>query len=167
MLQMTVRVPGEPAIRNGVMTAAVLAAMGISQAGAQTAAVPTALPEVSVTGTREKELLRETPASVGVIREQSIREVRPTHPSQIISQVPGAAVSITNGEGHQTSIRQPFTTGPVYLFLEDGIPIRATRFSITTRSTKSTFPAPAALKSSADPAPRSTGRTPSAASSTC
>ena len=128
MLQMTVRVPGEPAIRIGVMTAAVLAAMGISQAGAQTAAVPTALPEVSVTGTREKELLRETPASVGVIREQSIREVRPTHPSQIISQVPGAAVSITNGEGHQTSIRQPFTTGPVYLFLEDGIPIRATGF---------------------------------------
>lgn len=42
--------------------------------------------------------------------------------------MPGAAVAITNGEGHTTAIRQPFTTMPVYLFLEDGIPIRATGF---------------------------------------
>ena len=86
------------------------------------------LPEVSVTGTREQELLVETPASVGVIKGDTVREVRPTHPSQIISQVPGAAVAVTNGEGHTTAIRQPFTTNPVYLFLEDGIPIRSTGF---------------------------------------
>jgi iron complex outermembrane receptor protein len=128
MLQTAQRVRREPVIRIGVLTAAVLAALGAAQAQAQNVAPATALPEVSVTGTREKELLRETPASVGVIRDEAIRQVRPTHPSQIISQVPGAAVSITNGEGHQTSIRQPFTTGPVYLFLEDGIPIRATGF---------------------------------------
>jgi len=51
---------------------------------------------------------------------------KPTHPSELLSQVPGVAVSVTNGEGHQTAIRQGFTTSPVYLFLEDGIPIRAT-----------------------------------------
>jgi outer membrane receptor protein involved in Fe transport len=46
----------------------------------------------------------------------------------MMSQIPGAAVAVTNGEGHTTAIRQPFTTSPVYLFLEDGIPIRSTGF---------------------------------------
>ena len=127
MLQVFQRVRGEPTIRICLLTAAVLAVLGADNAGAQVVAA-TPLPEVSVTGTREKELLSETPVSVGVIRPEAIREVKPTHPSQIISQVPGAAVAITNGEGHTTAIRQPFTTGPVYLFLEDGIPIRATGF---------------------------------------
>lgn len=86
------------------------------------------LPEVVVSGTREKEALAKTPASVGVIKDETVEAVKPTHPSQIISQVPGAAVSVTNGEGHTTAIRQPFTTDPVYLFLEDGIPTRSTGF---------------------------------------
>jgi outer membrane receptor protein involved in Fe transport len=83
---------------------------------------------MTVTGTREKEALVETPASVGVIEGETLRRDRPSHPSQVISQVPGAAVAVTNGEGHTTAIRQPFTTNPVYLFLEDGIPIRSTGF---------------------------------------
>jgi iron complex outermembrane receptor protein len=33
---------------------------------------------------------------------------------------------VTNGEGHNTAIRQGYSTSPLYLFLEDGIPIRAT-----------------------------------------
>lgn len=91
---------------------------------AQTAA----LPEVTVTGTREKSLLNETPAAVGAITGDTVRQDRPNHPAQIMSQIPGVAVAVTNGEGHATSIRQPFTTNPVYLFLEDGIPIRSTGF---------------------------------------
>jgi hypothetical protein len=42
--------------------------------------------------------------------------------------VPGVAVAVTTGEGPTTAIRQPFTTSPLYLFLEDGIPVRATGF---------------------------------------
>jgi outer membrane receptor protein involved in Fe transport len=86
------------------------------------------LPAVTVTGTREKELLSETPASVGIIGEQAVRQTAPAHPQQILSQVPGVAVAVTNGEGHTTAIRQPFTTSPLYLYLEDGLPIRATGF---------------------------------------
>jgi outer membrane receptor protein involved in Fe transport len=86
------------------------------------------MPEVSVTGTREQEKISETPASVGVIQGETVRLDRPSHPSQVMSQVPGVAVAVTNGEGHTTSIRQPFTTSPVYLFLEDGVPIRSTGF---------------------------------------
>ena len=86
------------------------------------------LDEVTVTGTREAERLAETPASVGTLSEQAIRLVAPTHPQQILGEIPGVAVGVTNGEGHTTAIRQPFTTSPVYLFLEDGVPVRATGF---------------------------------------
>lgn len=86
------------------------------------------LPAVTVTATREARPLSETPISVGMIDAMEIRQNKPTHPAQIVSQVPGVAVAVTNGEGHTTSIRQPFTTSPVYLFLEDGIPTRATGF---------------------------------------
>ena len=89
---------------------------------------PIALQEVSVTATREAQPLVETPASVGIITGETIQQVKPTHPWQIMNQVPGVAVGVTNGEGHTTAIRQPFTTSPVYLFLEDGIPSRSTGF---------------------------------------
>ncbi len=83
---------------------------------------------VTVTGTRERVLLSETPASIGAIKPATIRDTAPMHPGQLLGQIPGVAIAVTNGEGHTTAIRQPFTTGPVYLVLEDGIPIRATGF---------------------------------------
>ncbi|MGD9583975.1 MAG: TonB-dependent receptor [Lysobacterales bacterium] len=86
------------------------------------------LAAVTVTGTREAKALAETPSSVGLIDGLTIQQDKPSHPAQLVSQVPGVAVAVTNGEGHTTSIRQPFTTSPVYLFLEDGIPTRATGF---------------------------------------
>ena len=87
-----------------------------------------ALPEMTVTGTREGELLSETPATVGIIKDQTLRETRPTHPKDILNQVPGVWVSNLSGEGHSTAIRQPLTTSAVYLYLEDGIPTRSTGF---------------------------------------
>jgi outer membrane receptor protein involved in Fe transport len=83
---------------------------------------------ITVTTTREAVRLWEVPASIGLIDGRSLRETAPAHPQQIMSQIPGVAVAVTNGEGHTTAIRQPFTTAPLYLFLEDGIPTRATGF---------------------------------------
>lgn len=99
-----------------------------AQSAPPTAAPVVGMAELTVTGTREQALLSETPASIGSIRSTTIRETGPLHPGQILGQVPGVAVAVTNGEGHTTAIRQPFTTSPVYLFLEDGIPVRATGF---------------------------------------
>ena len=96
---------------------------------AQSAVAPvTSLDPLTVTGTREKALLSETPVSIGAITPETIRETAPLHPGQLLGQIPGVSVAVTNGEGHTTAIRQPFTTSPLYLFLEDGIPIRATGF---------------------------------------
>lgn len=99
--------------------------------GAQSAAPPSAVTELNaftVTGTREQSLRREAPVTVGAITADSIQLAAPLHPGQLLGQIPGVAVAVTNGEGHTTAIRQPFTTSPVYLFLEDGVPIRATGF---------------------------------------
>jgi outer membrane receptor protein involved in Fe transport len=84
--------------------------------------------EVTVTATREARLKRETPATVDVVSRETLAEVKPAHPSQIMGRVPGVWVSTTGGEGHMTAIRQPLTTNPVYLYLEDGVPTRSTGF---------------------------------------
>jgi outer membrane receptor protein involved in Fe transport len=86
------------------------------------------LERVTVTGTREKNPLLKTPAAVGIVSGKDIRFAGPMHPQQILGQVPGVAIAVTNGEGHTTAIRQPFSTSPLYLYLEDGIPTRATGF---------------------------------------
>ncbi|MBU1691348.1 MAG: TonB-dependent receptor [Gammaproteobacteria bacterium] len=109
------------------LVAGVCAGMSGAVFAADTASV-TQLEEMTVTGTREGQLKSETPATVDVIKGEAIKDVRPTHPSQIMGQVPGVWINTTSGEGHQTAIRQPLTTSAVYLYLEDGIPVRSTGF---------------------------------------
>ena len=125
------------------------------------------LPDVVVTGTREGTSLNETPAAVGVIPKESIERTRPNHPSQIVGQVPGVAVAVTNGEGHTTAIRQPFTTNPVYLFLEDGIPIRSTGFFNHNALYEINIPQAGGIEVTRGPGLRYTARMRSAASSMC
>jgi iron complex outermembrane receptor protein len=86
------------------------------------------LGDITVTGTREAEPRAESTATVDTVTTKNIETTRPAHPSEIMDQVPGVHVSVTGGEGHQTSIRQPITTNAVYLYLEDGIPTRSTGF---------------------------------------
>ncbi|MBF0185816.1 MAG: TonB-dependent receptor [Magnetococcales bacterium] len=86
------------------------------------------LPEISVTATREGELKSETPATVNILKMDTLQKRRPTHPKDLLNQVPGVWISNLSGEGHSTSIRQPLTTSAVYLYLEDGIPTRSTGF---------------------------------------
>jgi iron complex outermembrane recepter protein len=86
------------------------------------------LPEVVVSTSREEQLASATPLSVGVIREQEIREARGHHPAELVNRSPGVYVSNFGGEGHATAIRQPITTKALYAYLEDGVPIRSTGF---------------------------------------
>lgn len=86
------------------------------------------LSSIVVSTTRETRLKSQTPASVGVVAGQELREAMPRHPSEIVGRVAGVWVSGTSGEGHTTAIRQPKSTKPMYLFLEDGVPTRSTGF---------------------------------------
>jgi len=87
-----------------------------------------ATPSITVTGTREETLRAETSETVGQINARELQETKPAHPSEIMERVPGVHINVTGGEGHMTSIRQPISTKPLYLYLEDGIPTRSTGF---------------------------------------
>lgn len=84
--------------------------------------------EITVTGTKEETLRSETAETTDVLGQQEIDEVKPAHPSELMNRIPGVHVNVTGGEGHMMSIRQPITTKPVYLYLENGIPTRSTGF---------------------------------------
>jgi len=105
-----------------------IAPAGVHAAEAQLAAADGPREEIVVTGTREGTTLRETPSAVAVIANDVIDNVKPAHPSEILNRVPGVSIQQTNGEGHITGIRQPIGTAAVYLYLEDGVPVRASGF---------------------------------------
>lgn len=101
---------------------------GVMVSGAAAATDVTVLEEVTVTATREGQALAETPAAVGLVNADEIDELKASHPAEVMGKIPGVYVNVTGGEGHMTAIRQPITTNPVYLYLEDGIPTRSTGF---------------------------------------
>jgi outer membrane receptor protein involved in Fe transport len=92
--------------------------------------VPTAvqLDAVVVSATGERERLAATPAAIGQVPRTALATTRPAHPSEVMNRLAGVWVNATSGEGHTMAIRQPLTTDPVYLYLEDGIPSRSTGF---------------------------------------
>lgn len=89
---------------------------------------PLELAGLVVSMSREAQSIEEIPANISLVHGAEIRAAGAAHPSEIMRMVPGAWVNVTAGEGHQTAIRQPLTTSPVYLYLEDGIPTRSTGF---------------------------------------
>lgn len=116
-------------IGTGLGKAAFLLALwALPMAGEAFSEEATYIGEVTVTGTREAEPVREIPQTINSVKGEEIKKVKPVHPAEVMNRVPGVWISSTGGEGHTTSIRQPLTTSPVYLYLEDGIPIRSTGF---------------------------------------
>ncbi|MEO5355602.1 MAG: hypothetical protein H7835_20705, partial [Magnetococcus sp. XQGC-1] len=68
----------------------------LSALGATTpawAAEADSLAEVSVTATREGELKSETAATVTIFKPEQLQERRPTHPKDLMNQVPGVWMS--------------------------------------------------------------------------
>ena len=83
---------------------------------------------MTVSATRELRRRDEGSATIDVLDGAEIRRTRAAHPSGVMNRIPGVHVSELSGEGHSMSMRQPITTKPMYLYLEDGIPTRATGF---------------------------------------
>lgn len=92
-----------------------------------------ALDELVVTGTRSETPLLEQAGNTGKISEDEIDLVRPDHITEIANRVSGVNIQHGNGQEHLTSIRSPVLTGGAgagsFLFLEDGIPLRAAGFA--------------------------------------
>lgn len=86
------------------------------------------LETIVVTSTKEAKLKIDTAESIDVFGEGEIDIVAPSHPSEILNRSAGVHVNNLGGEGHMTAIRQPITTRGVYLYLEDGVPVRPSGF---------------------------------------
>ena len=84
--------------------------------------------DVVVTTTGVRQARSEIAATVQSVDRSTIDRLKPSHPSEIMSRIPGVWLNTTSGEGHMTAIRQPLTTDPVYLYLENGVPTRSTGF---------------------------------------
>jgi outer membrane receptor protein involved in Fe transport len=84
------------------------------------------LDTIVVTATRESKPQREVPEAITVTGKEEIELVSPAHPSEVLNRTAGVHINNLGGEGHMTAIRQPITTGGVYLYLEDGVPTRPT-----------------------------------------
>jgi len=81
-----------------------------------------------VSATREVQRRTDQSTTIDVLEGAAIREVRASHPAGIMQRLPGVHATQLSGEGLSMAIRQPITTKPMYLYLEDGVPTRSTGF---------------------------------------
>ncbi|EEH67592.1 TonB-dependent receptor [Acinetobacter sp. ATCC 27244] len=82
------------------------------------------LATIVVTASREGESIRNTPAAISQINNQTLADKNATFIGQLVNQTPGVLMNDLGNEQHMMSIRQPITTAAVYQYLEDGISVR-------------------------------------------
>ncbi len=81
---------------------------------------------VVVSASRTVQKRKELPVAISSISRATIEEIQPTSVDQVINQVPGVLMVDLGNEQHMMAIRQPISTKSLFLYLEDGIPIRPT-----------------------------------------
>ncbi len=82
--------------------------------------------DIVVTANREITKRSEAPVAIATISSKLITETKATSIDQLLNKVSGVYMVNLGNEQHSMSIRQPMTTKSVFLYLEDGIPIRTT-----------------------------------------
>lgn len=84
------------------------------------------LQEVVVTANRESVKRSEAPVAITTLSAKTIQDTKPVSIDQVLNKVSGVYMVNLGNEQHQMSIRQPMTTKSLFLYLEDGIPVRTT-----------------------------------------
>lgn len=85
------------------------------------------LQEVIVTSASHTAVKRsEAPIAIAVINKQTMEDTKAQRIDQLLNKVSGVFMVSLGNEQHEMSIRQPMTTKSLFLYMEDGIPIRAT-----------------------------------------
>lgn len=91
------------------------------------AASQSLLQQVVVTANRGDVVKRSlAPIAIATLSAKTIHDNKPTTLDQVLNKVSGVNMVNLGNEQHQMSIRQPMTTKSLFLYLEDGIPIRTT-----------------------------------------
>lgn len=87
------------------------------------------LEEVVISASRETQQRKEVPASISVISSKEIRETKAFGIDQLVNDVPGVLMStsrVASNEQHFMAVRSPISTKSLFLYVEDGLPIRPT-----------------------------------------
>ena len=82
------------------------------------------LNEVVVSGSREVQKRTEVPVAINVISKTQIDEAKATRLDLLVNKVPGVFMVDLGNEQHSMSVRQPLGYNNLFLYLEDGIPVR-------------------------------------------
>jgi len=85
---------------------------------------PVNLQGVVVSASREQEKRTGAPVAISQVAPQLIADTKATAPYQLLNKVAGVYMVNLGNEQHMMAIRQPISTNAVYLYLEDGLPIR-------------------------------------------
>ncbi|MDH5605038.1 MAG: TonB-dependent receptor, partial [Cyclobacteriaceae bacterium] len=84
----------------------------------------TQLNQIVVSGSRDERERTEIPAALSLVSAQTLAETKPATIDQALNKVAGVYMADLGNEQHMMSVRQPISTKSLYLYLEDGIPIR-------------------------------------------
>ena len=84
------------------------------------------LQQVIVTASRIAQKRTEAPVAISIISQQTMEDAKANRLDWLVNKVSGVFMVNLGNEQHEMSIRQPMTTRSLFLYLEDGVPIRTT-----------------------------------------
>ncbi len=87
---------------------------------------PSLMQEVVISANREGVKRSQAPVAISSINTRILQDAKPVSVDQVLNKVSGVYMVNLGNEQHQMSIRQPMTTKSLFLYLEDGIPVRTT-----------------------------------------
>ncbi len=84
------------------------------------------LQQVVVSASRERQARQSAPIAISKINATQMHDTKATALYQLLNKVPGVYMVNLGNEQHTMAIRQPITYNALYLYMEDGLPIRPT-----------------------------------------
>ncbi|NEM97669.1 TonB-dependent receptor [Pontibacter burrus] len=84
------------------------------------------LNQIVVSASREASTRTQTPVAISAISKEVLLETKPVSLEQVLNKVSGVYMVNLGNEQHTMAIRQPIGYKSLFLYLEDGIPIRTT-----------------------------------------
>ncbi|CAL1516609.1 TonB-dependent receptor [Chitinophaga sp. MM2321] len=84
----------------------------------------TNLNEIIVSSSRDKQYRTDAPMAISTISPQTLQETKATTLDKVLNKVSGVYMVDLGNEQHTMAIRQPIGYKSLFLYLEDGIPIR-------------------------------------------
>lgn len=84
------------------------------------------LQPVVVSASRGVQARKDAPIAIDALSASKLEETKPTMLYQALNQVPGVHMVNLGSEQHTMSIRQPLQYKALFVYMEDGVPIRPT-----------------------------------------